>query len=116
MQFQQAMLQGIRSGIDILQKEDNQIVDQATDLFAGLRQEQEALSTRISHNSLRILAVRTSNQAIQRSLAMVTLRINELKKPMVAIATSLKDVPSKRELGKPVIADVRRQVAEFDLT
>ena len=98
MQFQQAMLQGIRSGIHILQKEDNQIVDEATDLFAGLRQEQEALSKRISHNSLRILAVRTSNQAIQRSLATVTLRIDELKKAMVAIATSLKDVPSKREL------------------
>jgi len=42
MQFQQAMLEEIRSGIHVLQGQDNQIVGEATELFAGIRQELEA--------------------------------------------------------------------------
>lgn len=88
MQFQQATLQEIRSGIQILQGHDNQIVTEATDLFAGILQEQEALSKRISDNSLQVLAVQSSNHTIQKSLATVTLRIDEVNKAMVAITTS----------------------------
>jgi len=98
MQFQQAMFQEICSGVHILQEQDNQIVSEATDLFAGLHREQEALSKRVSDNSLQVIAVKESNQAIQKSLATVTLRIDEVNKAMVAITTSLKNMPTKREL------------------
>ena len=98
MPFQKAMLQEIRSGVHILQDQDNQIVKEATDLFAVIRREQEAMSKRISNHSLQILAVKTSNQTIQQSLAMVTLRIDEVIKAMVAITTWSKDMPTKREL------------------
>jgi len=37
MNLQQAVLQELCSGIDILQSQDNQIVSEATDLFARMR-------------------------------------------------------------------------------
>jgi hypothetical protein len=42
--LQDAVLQELRSGIHILQSQDNQIVGEATDLFNGICQELKALS------------------------------------------------------------------------
>jgi len=98
VQFQEAMWQEIYSGIRILQGQDNQIVSEATDLFAGIRRTQESLSKRISDTTAQILAVKSSNQGIQKILATVTLRIHEVNKMLAAITTSLKSIPSKREL------------------
>jgi len=55
--FQQAMLQELRSGIHVLQSQHNQIVQEATDLFSGMRQELEAQSKKISDNTLQLLVV-----------------------------------------------------------
>jgi len=63
-----------------------------------MRQQQEAISKRISDNSLQIITIKASNQAIRKSLAAVTLRIDEVNKVMVAITESLKTIPSPREL------------------
>jgi HSP90 family molecular chaperone len=98
MQFQEAMLQERCSGIHILQDQDNQMVVEVTDLFAGIRRELEAMSKRISDNSLQILAVNASNQAIQKILAGVTLRSDGVNKAMAAITTLMKNIPTKREL------------------
>jgi len=73
-------------------------VSEATDLFARVRREQEAMTKRISDNSLHSLAVKLSNQAIQKSLATVTLRIDEDNNAMVAITTSSKNMTTKKEL------------------
>ena len=98
MQFQNTMLQEIRSVIHILKGQDNQIVNEAMDMFTGIHREQEAMSQRISDNSLQFLAVEMSNQAIQKTLAAITLEIDEVNKAMVAITTSLQSMPTKREL------------------
>jgi nitrous oxidase accessory protein NosD len=37
MQFQETILQELRSGVHILQGQDNHIVEEVTDLFAGIR-------------------------------------------------------------------------------
>jgi len=42
MNFQQAVLEELRAGIHILQGQDNQIVGEATEVFAGIRSELEA--------------------------------------------------------------------------
>ena len=113
MQFQQAMLQEICLGIHILQGQDNQIVSEATELFAGVRQEQEALSKRICDNTLQILAVKSSNKGIQKTFATVSLRIDEVNKAMAAITISLKNIPSMRELRQH--QDLREdQLAQVD--
>ena len=65
-QLQDAMLQELRSGIHILQSQDNQIVSEATDLFNRMRQELEALAKPISDNTLQILAVKVSTQNVQK--------------------------------------------------
>jgi hypothetical protein len=42
MQFQQAVLEELCSGIHVLQEQDDQIVGKATDLYAGIRAELDA--------------------------------------------------------------------------
>jgi Mg2+ and Co2+ transporter CorA len=64
MHLQPAVLQELYSGIHNLQFQDNQTVSEATDLFAGLQQELEAQSKRISDNTLQMLAVKNSNQVV----------------------------------------------------
>jgi len=62
--LQDAMLQELRSGIHILQLQDNKIVGEATDLFYGMRQELGAPSKQILDNTLQILAVKASTQSV----------------------------------------------------
>jgi len=50
VQLQHAMLQEIRSGIHIVQWQDNHIVGEATDLVNEIRQEVVALSKGTSNN------------------------------------------------------------------
>jgi hypothetical protein len=47
---------------------------------------------------LQILAVKNSNQSTRKELSVVTKQIEEDIKVMATIATSLKDIPSKRAL------------------
>jgi predicted nucleic acid-binding Zn-ribbon protein len=97
-QLQDVMLQELRSGIHILQSQDHQIVAEATDLFNGMRQGIEAISKRISDNTLQILAVEVSTQNVQKGVSVLSKGINEVNKAMTAITTSLKNIPTKREL------------------
>jgi hypothetical protein len=61
--------------------------------------DEEAMRKRISDNSLQILVpIKSSNQGIQKSLAGVTKRIDEVNQTMAAITTMLKNIPTKREL------------------
>lgn len=66
MQLLQAVLQDIQSGIHILPNQDNQILSEGTDLFAGICQGLEAQSKRITNNSLQLLVVKSSNLALQK--------------------------------------------------
>ena len=98
--FQDAMLQELRSGIHVLQSQDNQIVQEATDLFGGMRNELEAQSKRISDNTLQLLAVRPSTQAVQKGLSLLSKRVDKVFKTTAAITTSLKQIPTKLELQR----------------
>jgi len=98
MNFQQAMLEELRSGIHILQDQDNQIVAEATDLFAGIRAEQEAQSKRITDVSLANFAHKVSIQGIQKSVGILSKKIDEVTTVIAAITESLKSVPTKQEL------------------
>jgi flagellin-specific chaperone FliS len=115
-QLQDAMPQELRSRIHILQSEDNQIVNEATDLFNGMRQELDAQSKRISDNTLQILAVKVTTQTIQKRVSILTKRIDEVNKIMVAITTSLKNIPSKRDLrlDPPIMEEQMAQVADVN--
>jgi len=92
------MLQELRSGIHVLESQNNQIVSEATELFSGMRQELEAISKRISDNTLQLLAAKSSTQAVQKGVSVLSKRVDEVNQAMTAITTSLKQIPSKREL------------------
>jgi len=49
--FQDAMLQELRAGVQVLQTQDNQIVQEATELFGRMRSELEDQSKRITGNT-----------------------------------------------------------------
>ena len=97
-QFQQAMLEEICSGIHVLQEQDNQIVGEATDLFVGIRQELQAQHKNVIDHGLQIFAVKTLVHAVQKTLQILSKRIDEVNKVLATIMGSMKNVPSEREL------------------
>ena len=52
MSFQQAMLEESRAGIQVLRRQDDQIVGKATDLFAGIKAELDSQSKKVLDNGL----------------------------------------------------------------
>jgi hypothetical protein len=116
MEFQEAMLQELCSGIHILQGQDNDIVEEATDQFAGIQREKETIGKLISDNYPQIHAVKSSNQTIQNTVAGVTLRIDEFSNSMAGITTLLKSIPTKRQLSQhqDMMDDQLAQVEEID--
>jgi predicted nucleic acid-binding Zn-ribbon protein len=104
MHFQQAMLEELQSGIHVLQEQDNQIVGEATDLFAGIRVELEAQSKKITDNGLQIFAQKISIQAVQKSIGVLSKRIDEVNNILATITESMKTIPSKRELHQHQVA------------
>lgn len=97
VQLPDALLQEIRLQIQILHWHDNHIVRAATDLFSIMRQELIAVRKRITENSLQIVAVKVTIQSLQKGISVLTKRIDKLNKNMIAITTSLKNIPLKRE-------------------
>jgi len=116
MHFQQAMLEELRSGIHELQGQDNQIVREATDLFAGIRAELEAQGKRITDNGLQVFAQKVSIQAVEKSMTILSKRIDEVNAVLATIMDSLKTIPTKRELRQRQVMmdETLAQVAEVN--
>jgi len=114
--FQEAMLQEFRSGIHVLQSQDNQIVQEASDLFGGMQSELGALSKRISDNTLKLLAFKSSIQSTQKGLSLLSKRVDEVTKTTAAITLSLKQVPMKVELQQHAspMEDHKKQMVEVN--
>jgi len=114
--FQEAMLQELRAGVHVLQTQDNQIVQEATELFDGMRTELEAQSKRITDNTLQSIAVRASVQAVQKGMALLSKRMDEVVKTTAAITTSLKQIPTKQDLRQHLQAmeDHKVQMTEVN--
>jgi len=101
--MQQAMLKELRFGIHILQTQDNQIVDEASHMFQGMKSEMEAMSKRITTNSLQLLANQNKNKKIQDDIRGLTMAIESVNQVMSKIKDSLKDIPSRQELRNHVM-------------
>jgi len=97
-EMQQAMLKELRFGIHILQSQDNQIVDEASQLFQGMKSEMEAMSKRITANSIQLLANQNRNKKIQEDIQGLTLGVESVNKTLSKIRDSLKNIPSRLEL------------------
>jgi len=68
VQLQEAVLRELRLGVNILQGQDGQIVQEANEIFVTHKKEMEAMSKRITDNATPNLAVKGTNIGIQRSL------------------------------------------------
>jgi len=114
--LQDVMLQELRAGIKILQSQDNHILNEATDLFNGMRQELDTQSKRILDNSLQILAVKITTHTVQKGLSVLTNQIDEFNTAKAAITTLLKSIPSIRELQlhAQTMAEQMAQVAKVN--
>jgi len=68
------------------------------------------------YNSLQIVAAKATSSSIQKGISVLTKRIDEVDKSMAAITTSLKQIPSKRELQlyTRTMEDQMAQVAEVN--
>jgi predicted nucleic acid-binding Zn-ribbon protein len=116
MNFQQAILEEVRSGIHILQDQDNQIVGEATHLLVGIRMELEAQSKRMTDVSLTNFAQKVSVQAIQKSVGILSKKIDDVTTVVAAITESLKSIPTKQELRQHKVAmeETMNSIAEVN--
>jgi predicted nucleic acid-binding Zn-ribbon protein len=104
MNFQQAMLEELSSGIHVLQEQGNQIVGEATDLFTGIRAELEAHGRKITDNGLQVFAQEVSIEAVQKSIGVLSKSIDGVNRVLTTITESMKSIPTKRELSEHQIA------------
>jgi len=113
------VLQEIRTRINILQSQDNQIVDEANSIFEVHKKEMEKLSKRILDNANQIISVKGTSIGIQRSLKDMNTKIEQVNKVLESIKTSLKEVPSKKDLKDhtkkdktplPIMSELSRKI------
>jgi hypothetical protein len=64
MELHQAVLLEVRVAIQILHSEDNSIADEASKVFQSGTNETAALSTRVTDNSVNLLAIQGTNNRI----------------------------------------------------
>jgi predicted nucleic acid-binding Zn-ribbon protein len=102
--LQEAVLRELRSGVNILQGQDAQIVQEANEIFITHKHEIEAMSKRITDNATKILVVKETNIGVQRSLKDMNSKIQKVNEVLDSIKSSLKEVPSRRELREHATA------------
>ena len=104
VQLQQAVLQEIRSGVNILQAQDDQIVEEANSIFEAYGIELDSMSMRITGCDAQILSIMGTNIGIQRSLKDMNSKIVTVNAVLNSLKNSLKDIPSSTELRQHVAA------------
>jgi hypothetical protein len=98
------VLQEVRSEVNILQGQDVQIVPEANNIFNTNAKEMEAMGKWITDNPSQILAVKETNIGIQRSFIEMNSNIQNFNEVLDSIKSSLKEVPSRRELRQHAVA------------
>jgi hypothetical protein len=106
MQFQQAVLEEVRSGIQIFQEQNSQIVGETTDLFAGILKELEAYSKKSMDNSQQVFAKKVSIQAVQKSIGILGVSIHgmlDLEEQQEAAGREERtaEQPEEQTMGQP---------------
>jgi len=104
LQLQEAVLRALRSGINILQSQDAQIVQEANYIFSTHKTEMDAMSKPISDHASQILSIKGRNIATQSSLKDMNSKNLKVDEVFDSIKNSLKEVPSKGELREHAIA------------
>jgi len=104
LQLPEAVLQVLRSGVNILQGQDAQILQKPNDIFITHKNEMEVMSKRITDNASQILGIKGTNIGIQKSLMDMNSKIQKVNEVLDSIENSLKDVPSKQELREHATA------------
>ena len=98
MNYQQAVLGELRSSIHVLQNQDNQIVGEATDMFIGIKTELEAQGKKIVDMGLQNFANKVAVQAVQKTVGILSKRVDEVTMVLATVTEKMKDMPSRREL------------------
>jgi hypothetical protein len=78
MQLQEAVVQEVRSGINIIQAQDIQIVLEANSVFEAHKKELEAISRRVTNCDGQILSIKGTNIGIQRSVKDMNSKIDKV--------------------------------------
>jgi predicted nucleic acid-binding Zn-ribbon protein len=117
MQLQEVVLQEVRSGVNILQAQDNQIVQEANSIFEAHKNELEAISKRVTKCDGQILAIKGTNIGIQRSLKDMNSKIQKVNEVLQSIKKNFKEDPSRRELEEHATAmdEQEAQVQEVNM-
>jgi len=114
MNYQQAVLGELRSSIHVLQNQDNQIVGEATDMFVGIKAELEAQSKKVVDMGVQNFANKIAVQAVQKTVGILSRRVDEVTTVLATVTDKIRDMPSKRELRQfqAMMEDSTHQLAE----
>jgi hypothetical protein len=104
--------QEIGTGISVLQSRDHQIIEEAESMFLGHQLKIDAISKRIMENTTQIPLIKGTIIRIQQSLKEMNKKIDNVNKVLESIYTSMRDVPSRRELREHAL-HINQQVAQI---
>jgi len=100
MNFQQVVLEESRAGIQVLRSQDDQIIGEATDLFAGIKAELDSQSKIVLDKRLQNFANKVTIQGVQKTVGILSKRIDEITTVLATVTETQKDIRSRRELHK----------------
>jgi len=92
------VLQEFRTGIQILQWQVNEIVEEASGLFQGLNVELAAMNKRITDNTVQILAITATNETNQQDMKNQAGKFDFINIILAWIMKSMKNIPLENEL------------------
>jgi hypothetical protein len=93
MEIHQAVLQEVQVGINILDAQCDNKVEEASKLFPGATTEMAAMSKRIKDNSCQILTIQAINKKILDGIKDISKKINNVETILPSITKSQNKEP-----------------------
>jgi len=104
MLIQQAVINEMRQGISIIQKQDNIIIKEAADIFAGIRNEIDDSPHKQSETGSTLLNHRRSIMKLRDDSKVLILRVDSMLGRIGGLERFTKELPTKQDLTNHVKA------------
>jgi len=98
MRLQQVVLEEIRSGINILQKQDSTIVEEASEVFQGIHRQPANAAKKNIDNTVQLIAIKAMISKLKDDFRLWRTTQQSLENKVELIEKRIKDLPTKDDL------------------
>jgi polyhydroxyalkanoate synthesis regulator phasin len=98
MRLQQVVLEEIRTGINILQKQDNTIVEEASEVFQGIHRQPANAAKKNFDNTVQLIAIKAMISKLKDDFRLWRTTQQSLENKVELIEKRIKDLPTKDDL------------------